>query len=52
MRVGVALPDRDQSVALLGIEPSGKVTWSIPDIAMMRQLKNFDVGLVQNGDKN
>lgn len=51
VRVRVALAGGDDSVALLGVEPSGKVTWSIPDVETMRSLKNFDVGLVQDNDK-
>ena len=51
VRVQVALRDTDKSMALLGVEPSGKVTWSIPDISLMRELKNFDVGLVESGEK-
>jgi hypothetical protein len=51
VRVQVALRDKDSSMALFGVEPSGKVTWSIPDIGLMRQLKDFDVGLVESGEK-
>lgn len=51
VRVQIALRDPDKSMALLGVEPSGKVTWSIPDIAVMDQLKNYDVGLVKHGEK-
>jgi hypothetical protein len=49
VRVQIALRDQDKSMALLGVEPSGKVTWSIPDIAAMGELKNYDVGLVETG---
>jgi hypothetical protein len=49
VRVQIALRDQDKSMALLGVEPSGKVTWSIPDLATMAELKNFDVGLVETG---
>lgn len=49
VRVQIALRDQDKSMALLGVEPSGKVTWSIPDLAAMGELKNFDVGLVETG---
>ncbi len=52
VRVGIALADSDKSLALLGIEPSGKVTWSIPDIAMMRDLKKSGAEIVENGDNN
>jgi hypothetical protein len=49
VRVQIALRDQDKSMALLGVEPSGKVTWSIPDLAAMGELKNYDVGLVETG---
>jgi hypothetical protein len=49
VRVQIALRDQDKSMALLGVEPSGKVTWSIPDLAAMSELKNYDVGLVETG---
>jgi hypothetical protein len=49
VRVQIALRDQDKSMALLGVEPSGKVTWSIPDLAAMGDLKNYDVGLVETG---
>ena len=52
VRIGIALADRDKSLALLGIEPTGKVTWSIPDIEMMRELKKSGAEIVENGDKN
>lgn len=51
VRVQIGLRDQDKSMALLGIEPSGKVTWSIPDLAAMDALKNYDVGLVKSGEK-
>lgn len=51
VRVQIALRPQDKSMALLGIEPSGKVTWSLPDIAAIRELKNYDVGLVEQGEK-
>jgi hypothetical protein len=49
VRVQIALRDKDRSMALLGIEPSGKVTWSLPDLASVKELKNYDVGLVETG---
>lgn len=49
VRVQIALRDKDRSMALLGIEPSGKVTWSLPDLGSVKQLKNYDVGLVETG---
>jgi hypothetical protein len=49
VRVQIALRDQDKSMALFGVEPSGKVTWSIPDLAAMGELKHFDVGLVEAG---
>jgi hypothetical protein len=49
VRVQIALKDQDKSMALLGVEPSGKVTWSIPDITALGELKNYDVGLVETG---
>lgn len=51
VRVQIALRDQDKSMALLGVEPSGQVTWSIPDLAAMSELKNYDVGLVEK-DQN
>ncbi len=52
VRIDIALADQDKSLALLGIEPTGKVTWSIPDIEMMRELKKSGAEIVENGDKN
>ena len=49
VRVQITLRDKDRSMALLGIEPSGKVTWSLPDLASVKELKNYDVGLVETG---
>lgn len=51
VRVQIGLRDPDKSMALLGVEPSGKVTWSIPDLTSMDALKNYDVGLVKTGEK-
>lgn len=49
VRVQIALRGKDRGMALLGIEPSGKVTWSLPDLASMKELKKYDVGLVETG---
>ena len=40
VRVQIALRDQDKSMALLGVEPSGKVTWSIPDLTAMGELRS------------
>lgn len=46
-RVEIALADGDKSVALFGVEPSGVVTWALPDQATIDALKDADVGLVK-----
>jgi hypothetical protein len=43
-RVQIALTSKDSSMALFGVEPSGEVTWILPDKASLEALKNFDVG--------
>jgi len=43
-RVQIALKDRDRSMALFGVEPSGVVTWILPDKAAMDGLGRLDVG--------
>lgn len=49
-RVEISLDGKDKSVALFGVEPSGVVTWALPDAASIDQLKDMDVGLVKQGD--
>lgn len=49
-RVGITLDGKDKSVALFGVEPSGVVTWALPDAASIDALKDMDVGLVKQGD--
>ena len=41
----------DTTMALFGIEPSGKVTWILPDFAALDELKREDVGLVHDTPK-
>ena len=43
-RVEIALDKKDQSMALFGVEPSGEVTWILPDKASLEALKGYDVG--------
>lgn len=43
-RVEIDLDDKDKSMALFGVEPSGVVTWALPDLASLDALKGFDVG--------
>ncbi|HWW64675.1 MAG TPA: toll/interleukin-1 receptor domain-containing protein [Sphingomonadaceae bacterium] len=43
-RVRIALKDSDKSMALFGVEPSGVVTWILPDKTSMDGLKSLDVG--------
>lgn len=44
-RVEINLDKKDQSVALFGVEPSGEVTWILPDKAALEALKNIpDIG--------
>lgn len=43
-RVQITLKGKDKSMALLGVEPSGVVTWILPDKAALDKLKDYDVG--------
>ncbi len=45
VRVQVTLDAADKSVALFGVEPSGVVTWALPDRESLEALKSADVGL-------
>lgn len=45
VRVQVTLDAADKSVALFGVEPSGVVTWALPDRTALEGLKSADVGL-------
>lgn len=49
-RVEITLDPQDKSVALFGVEPSGVVTWALPDAATIDTLKDLDVGFVKQGD--
>lgn len=49
-RVEISLDGKDKSVALFGVEPSGVVTWALPDAATIDSLKDMDVGLVKQSD--
>lgn len=40
-------PGKDKTMALFGVEPSGVVTWALPDLATMDMLKDADVGYVK-----
>ena len=44
-RVQMTLDPADKSMALFGVEPSGVVTWVLPDRASLEALKDADVGL-------
>ena len=44
-RVQITLDPADKSMALFGVEPSGVVTWLLPDKASLEALKDADVGL-------
>ncbi|TVV72483.1 TIR domain-containing protein [Sphingomonas solaris] len=44
-RVQISLDPADRSMALFGVEPSGVVTWVLPDKASLDALKGADVGL-------
>ena len=44
-RVQITLDKADKSMALFGVEPSGVVTWALPDKASLDDLKAADVGL-------
>lgn len=43
-RVRITLKDKDATMALFGVEPSGVVTWILPDKASIDGLKGLDVG--------
>lgn len=45
VRVQLTLDPADRTVALFGVEPSGVVTWALPDRASLEALKTADVGL-------
>lgn len=49
-RVAISLAAGDKSVALFGVEPSGVVTWALPDTKAIDALKDADVGLVKAGN--
>ena len=42
----------DKSMALFGIEPSGQVTWLLPDFNALKALKDAPVGFVQDNPRN
>ncbi|SNS31917.1 TIR domain-containing protein [Sphingomonas laterariae] len=49
-RVEITLDAKDKSIALFGVEPSGVVTWALPDATSIDALKDADVGLVKQAD--
>ncbi|WP_380878231.1 hypothetical protein ACFB49_16140 [Sphingomonas sp. DBB INV C78] len=49
-RVAIALDGKDKSVAVFGVEPSGVVTWALPNSAAIDELKNLPAELVKTGD--
>jgi hypothetical protein len=50
-RVQISLKEGDKTMALFGVEPSGIVTWALPDIASLDALKGMDVGYQHPGDR-
>lgn len=50
-RVEIELQPGDKTAALFGVEPSGVVTWALPDIASLDRLAAQDVGLKKTGDR-
>ncbi|MFS0735807.1 toll/interleukin-1 receptor domain-containing protein [Sphingomonas sp. 1P06PA] len=50
-RVKLNFDGGDRAMALFGLEPSGKVTWVLNDFAALEALKDYDVGLVKEGDR-
>lgn len=49
-RVEIALDAKDKTIALFGVEPSGVVTWALPNAAAIDALKTADVGLIKPAD--
>lgn len=50
-RVNIKLAPEDKTMALFGVEPSGVVTWALPDVATLESLSTMDVGYVKSGEK-
>lgn len=51
-RVNIKLDADDKAMALFGVEPSGVVTWALPDVATLESLSTMDVGYVKSGDRS
>ncbi|ARS26767.1 toll/interleukin-1 receptor domain-containing protein [Sphingomonas sp. KC8] len=49
-RVEISLDAKDKSIALFGVEPSGVVTWALPDAASIDALKDVPAELVKSAD--
>lgn len=43
-RVNINLDAKDKTMALFGVEPSGVVTWAVPDLETLESLKGLDIG--------